>query len=167
MRMTCRVLVLLLLSACGGGGGGPPVQPTEPTRLLASDLELGPTVTQGDLVVRLSTAPEPAPVLLQVAIELPPQLTLPTNERLLAARPLPTLEGDFRGGRFVVMCGDAANENAASLLPGDLFRLRLQPTLPRQPGIYTVRLQQVRAASRDGVEVAAEPTVVAATVIVR
>jgi len=165
--MTRRVLPLLLLAACGGGGGGTPVLPSEPTRLLASDLDLGPAVTQGDLLVRLSTVPEPAPVLLQVAIELPPQLTLPVSDRLLAARPLPTLDGDFVGGRFVVVCGDAQNENAAPLLTGDLFRLRLQPTSPRQPGTYTVRLQQVRAASRSGEEVAAEPSVVSATVVIR
>ncbi|MCU0866489.1 MAG: hypothetical protein MUC36_22115 [Planctomycetes bacterium] len=162
------VSIWLCVAACGGGGGGGAVLPSAPTRLLATDLELGPTVNQGDVVVRLSSVPDPAPVLLQVAIEIPPQLSLPAGgERLLAAAPLVDLDGDFVDGRFVVMCGDARNANAVPLAVGDLFRLRLQPSLPRQPGTYTVRLRQVLAASRDGAAVAAETETISATVTVR
>jgi hypothetical protein len=160
--------IWLCVAACGGGGGGGAVLPSAPTRLLATDLELGPTVNQGDVVVRLSSVPDPAPVLLQVAIEIPPQLALPSGgERLLAASPLVDLDGDFVGGRFVVMCGDARNANATPLAVGDLFRLRLQPSLPRQPGTYTVRLRQVLASSRDGAAVAAETDTISAVVTVR
>jgi hypothetical protein len=166
--LRCVFAMMLSLAACGGGGGGGgQVVPVAPTRLLASDLDLGPSVAQGDLVVRLTAAPDPAPVLLQVAIELPPQLTLPANDRLVAVAPLSDLDGDFTGGRFVVLCGDAKNQNAPPLAVGDLFRLRLQPSLPRQPGTYTVRLRQVRAASRAGEELATETEPVTATVIVR
>lgn len=169
--MTRGVLpIWLCLAACGGGGGGggSPVLPGTATRLLATDLEFGPAVSQGDLVVRLSSVPEPAPVLLQIAIEIPPQLGLPSGgDRLLAARPLVDLDGDFVADRFVVMCGDARNPNALPLAVGDLFRLRLQPSLPRQPGTYTVRLHQLSAAGREGAAVAAATETISATVIVR
>lgn len=163
------VTLLSCLTACGGGGGGGTVTPPSaaPTRLASSTIEIGPTATSAELAVQLVEAPPPGPALLQVAVELPPQITLPVDERLRAARPLTTLDGDFVDGRFVVVCGDAEQPAAAALTPGPLFRLRLQPSQPRQQGSYTVALRELRVASAAGGTVAAATEPVLVTVIVR
>ncbi len=164
-----RVLPLLALAAsCGGGGGSVVVTPAGPTAsLAAADVEIGPAVAAADVTVRLASSPELAPSLLQVAVALPPQLVLPANDRLQAAVPLATLDGGVVGDRFVVLCGDAHNPGAAPLALGPLFRLRLQPASPRQPGTYTVRFENVRAATRTGEAVPVDPAPVTATVVVR
>ncbi len=158
--------VLLLCAACGGGGGSSEVTPsTAPARLAADDLDLGPATTTAELVVRLADAPT-LPALLEVAIELPNALTLPADHRLLPAVAVPTLDGDFKDGRFVVVCGDAENPVANLLQRGPLFRLQLVTSTPRQPGTYTIRLHDLRAVASDGkdIEVEGNPTSVNVTV---
>lgn len=161
--------VLMALTACGGGAGGGSVSPptTAPTSLASSAIEIGPTAASAELAVQLVASPAPGTALLQVAVELPPQLTLPVDDRLIAARPLTTLDGDFVDGRFVVLCGDAETPGAAPLTPGPLFRLLLQPSQPRQPGTYTVTLRALRAASAAGDALAAATEPVAVRVTVR
>lgn len=142
------------LAACGGGGGAAAVAPVQTeVRLEASALTI--TGASGELLVSLAQDVRTAPALLQVAIELPPQLQLPVDDRLSAARPLTTLDGDVVDAAFVVMCGDASNSAAEALDAGPLFRLRLLPTQPRTPGTYQVQLREVRAATSDGEAVAA------------
>ncbi|MEO6595678.1 MAG: hypothetical protein ABIP94_13070 [Planctomycetota bacterium] len=160
------LLAFLLVSACGGGGGGPTPPIAAPARLAATDLDLGPATTSAELLVSLATTTVPAPVLLEVAVELPPALTMTANERLLAVAPVATLDGDFVSGRFVVICGDAQNPVAQPLQPGPLFRLRLATAVPRQPGTYTILLRNLRAAASDGSASAAqtEPTSVKVTI---
>ena len=161
-------VVLMALPACGGGGGGGVVVPVATLAKLAADnVEIGPAAATADVLVRLASAPTLGPCLLEVKIELPPQLTLPTNDRLLGAVPLPMLDGDFVEDRFVVVCGDASNPNAAPLAVGPLFRLRIAPTSPRQPGIWRVHLHDLRGATRDGVAVPVEASPTVVDVIVR
>lgn len=165
LRALSLLAVLCFAVACSGGGGGVSL-PTPPAageaRLAADGLEIGPGSTGADLVVSLARAPSSGATLLQVDVELPPQLGLPTSDRLQAARPLATLDGDFTNGRFRVVCGDAQNAAAPPLAVGPLFRLRLVPSSPRQPGTFTLRLNGLRASAADGnaVPVDANPTVV-------
>lgn len=171
MRFASSVLVLCSavacgLAACGGGGGGSGVGVAAPARLVVDAVDIAAGVTAADLVVRLDGTPEPQPALLEVAVELPPQLTLAANDRLVASRAVATLDGDWVGNRFVILCGDAQNASAAPLAPGALFRLRLVPTLPRQPGTWTVTLHDLRTAANDGTvaPAAGAPVTVAATI---
>lgn len=144
--------LLLLPAACGGGGGAGGQAPSlsGPARLAASPVEIPVGAPFVDVLVELAATPLPPPVLLQVAVDLPPGLSLPSTNRLQAATELATLDGDFVGERFVVLCGDGRNADAAPLQPGPLFRLRIAPSVPRTPGVYTMRLQDLRASSRDG-----------------
>jgi len=155
---------LLLLSACGGGGGSPSAVST-PIRLSAAALEVAPTATSAELVVQLSEAPAPAPVLIEVAIELPPGLVL-TEDPLQAAQPAPTLDGGLVDGRYRVVCGDARNKSALPLQVGPLFRMRVTTAVPRQVGTYSITLRNLRAAQSNGEAVAVDPnpTVVSVTV---
>lgn len=167
LRASPFVVPLLCLSACGGGGGGGTVAPVAvPVRLDAAPLDLGPAVTATELLVRLADDTTEAPALLQVAVELPPALALPASDRLVAATPVPNLDGEPRDGRFVVLCGDARNPDAAALPKGPLFRLRLVTATPRQPGTYELRLVDLEAAAADGrrLPVHTEATVVPVTI---
>lgn len=169
-----RSLVLLLsigLAACGGGGGGGGGAPGEPiattARLDAASAELAPNATVTEIVVRLAGAPAAAPCLLELAVELPPALTLPPTERLAAIAPLATLDGDFVGERFVVLCGDAVNRDATALAIGPLFRLRVSASTPRLVGTHSLQLRPLRAATRDGAEVPVETAPTRVDVLVR
>ncbi len=168
MRTTWFLVLTLSLSACGGGGGGgaavPPVAAA--ARLLAEAIEIGPAVTVADVTVSLAKQPEAAPALLEAHIELPPELSLPNQDRLTAAAPLVTLDGNFVDERFVVICGDASNQNAVALPNGELFRLRVTPTLPRKPGSYTITLRNLRAATSDGSNVPLESETVSVSVTI-
>lgn len=140
------------LTACGGGGGGGGVAPPVVT---SSQLDVAPVTipagaTTAELTVGLRAPHDQAPALLQVEVELPPGLTLPASDRLQAVAAVPTLDGDFANGRFVVLCGDASNQTAAPLTSGPLFRLRLETTLPRQTGTHTVHLRRLLAATSAG-----------------
>jgi hypothetical protein len=169
VRGSAFLALVVLLAACGGGGGGgPPVQPASPLRIAVDDVEIGTAAGQVELTVQLIGRPTVAATLLEVAVELPAALSLPANNRLAAAAAISNLDGDFVGGRFVVLCGDAQNANAAALVEGPLFRLRVQPTSPRQPGSYPVRFVNLRGASRDGRDdVATDSSPITATVVIR
>ncbi|MCC7395428.1 MAG: hypothetical protein IT455_00010 [Planctomycetes bacterium] len=151
LRRSLRLLPLLL-AACGGGGGGsvspPPV--TTASRLTAPPVSIVAGSNGAELVVDLVAATSTAPALLQLEVELPAALTLPANDRLRAVAAVPNLDGDWKQGRFVVLCGDASNQDAAPLPSGTLFRLRLEATLPRQVGSHVVRLRELRAATAGG-----------------
>ncbi|MBL8754182.1 MAG: hypothetical protein JNK15_12850, partial [Planctomycetes bacterium] len=149
------------------GGAAPPAPVGTETRLQAAPQTIGPAVTTVELVVDLASVPAAEPTLLQVAVELPPQLTFAASNRLLPARTLATLDGDFVDARFVVMCGDAQNVPAAALGLGPLFKLRLQPTSPRVPGTWQVRLHHLRASTRDGQPVAVDPNPAVVDVVVQ
>jgi hypothetical protein len=165
---SCSPFVLLLAAACGGGGGGTAVvQPTAPARLAVDGATIAATANGADLLVRLAALPSPAPALLELAIELPRELTLPVDGRLAAAVSLATLDGDFHGGRFVVLCGDAQNRDAAPLQVGPLFRLRLQPAAPRQPGTYSVRVSNRRAAGIGGEDLPIDAEAITVQVVVQ
>lgn len=162
--MRCHHSFLLLLAACGGGGGGGVVTPvTAPLALTAAPLDLGPATSEVELVVQLATDGGQAPVLLQVAIELPPALTLASGTRLLPARNLPTLDRELTSNQLLVVCGDAQNADAGPLAEGPLFRVRLVAATPRQVGTHAVRLTGLLASAADGsrLTVATEPAVVA------
>jgi hypothetical protein len=60
------------------------------------------------------------------------------------------------------MCGDAQNVSANALGLGPLFKVRLQPSSPRTPGTWQVKLHHLRASSRDGqsVPVDVDPAIV-------
>src|SRR5689334_7810679 len=151
MRRRSLFPLVLALAACGGGGGATVSQhATAEARLAAANVEIGPAATGVDLEVTLASVPAQPPVLLQVAVELPAGLALPETNRLHAIAPLPDLDGDFAGNRFVVVAGDAHNVAPAPLAVGPLFRLRVVPATPRVPGTYTVHFTELRAASRDG-----------------
>jgi len=160
-------LASLLLAACGGGGAAVVVPGQTPARLTAAGAEIGPFADSVEVLVQLAAVPADPVGLLQVAIELPPGLTLPATARLRPARDLVTLDGDMVGDRFVVTCGDARNVQAAPLTAGPLFWLRLQPTSPRQPGTWTVRLSGLRAAASAGAAVPAETNPATVAVVVR
>jgi hypothetical protein len=159
-------LLLLLCSACGGGGGGGTPPSSNPARLAADDLDLGPQTQSAELVVRLDDAPV-LPTLLQVAIELPSALVLPSADRLIAAAPVVTLDGEMQDERFVVLCGDAQNPDASPMPRGPLFRLRLLTSTPRQPGTHAIRLHEVRAAAEDGTVIATDANPVTVNVTIR
>jgi len=159
-RSTPFSLLVLLVPACGGGGGGGVVTPlTVPVTLQADPLDLGPATSEAELVVQLATDSGQAPVLLQVAVELPPALALAPGTRLLPARSLPTLDGEASSNRLLVLCGDAQNADAAPLGKGPLFRVRLVAASPRQTGTHSVRLTGLLASAADGtpLTVATEP----------
>jgi hypothetical protein len=146
---------LLPVAACGGGGGSAPASVPGATaaRLAAAAVEIGPAANaHGELEVRLEAVPSDGPCLLELAVDLPPAVTVPATDRLAPATPapLPTLDGDFVGAAFHVLCGDAANAAAAPLAVGPLFRLRLVAATPRQPGTHRVRLRPLRAATAPG-----------------
>lgn len=155
-----------MLAACGGGGGGdgaPPVTPS--AEFAAAAATIAPAAASGDLVVSLRSTSTSPPALLEVHVELPPELQLASQDRLTAIAPV-SVDGDFHGDRFVVLCGDSTNPSAAPLPVADLFRLRLQPTEPRQPGTYTVTLQGLRAATSAGADVPLAATAFPVTVTV-
>lgn len=167
---TAVACLLLLPAACGGGGGGGGAAPrlSGPARLAASPVEIPVGAQFVDVLVELAAAPTPLPVLLQVGVDLPTGLALPPTNRLHAATALSTLDGDFVDNQFVILCGDARNADAEPLLPGPLFRLRVTPSVPRTPGVYTLRLQDLRAASPDGkTPIAVETTPTTVEVAVR
>jgi hypothetical protein len=158
---------LLLLAACGGGGGGDAAPPaTQPMRLTATALDLGPATSSAELVVSLPDTPTGSPVLLQVAIELPPALVLAAGAPLQAATNLVHLEGEWHDGRYLVLCGDAQNRIAAPLPTGALFRLRLAAATPRQVGQHEIRLLDLRATDSVGTRlpVATDPLLIPVTV---
>jgi len=177
MRSTWCVLALLL-AGCGGGGGGgggtPPPPPPVGTsvRLVVADVEIPTSATSGEVVFELAEQPEQPTALLQLGVQLPPELTVaPVGGRLRNAGSVVTLDGDFvtdDGGvqRFVVLCGDADNLNVQPLQNGALFGLTLQPTTPRQPGTYTVTIDGIRASAADGgrVDVDANPVTLQVTI---
>lgn len=170
-----RTLVLALgllplgLLACGGGGGGggtPPVGTTAAVQLAPVTIGSGQTIV--DLTVSLDQSTEPGPALLQGTLLLPPELTLPASERLAPAAPMVTLDGDFSSNNeFTVLCGDANNRDALPLADGPLFHIRIAPTTPRQPGTYTVSLQNVRAATSAGQDVPLAQSTLTATVTIQ
>jgi hypothetical protein len=153
-------------AACGGGGGGADVPAATPLRLRATDVEIQSGASGTDLVVALVAGGE-APALLRLAVVLPPALTVPTTGGLEALRPLNTLDGERQGDHFVVLAGDAVQRTAASLGGGDLFRLRLEATAPRQLGVHEVRLVELDAATADGRQVGVEPNPVVVRVTLR
>lgn len=161
MRRRNASLSLLCLAACGGGGGlVSPVQ--APARLAAADVVIPANADTVDVLVELAASPDTPIRLLQVAVELPPGLALPATGRLQAVAPLVTLDGDVVEGQFVVTCGDARNASASPLQSGSLFRLRVQTATPRQPGTFTLRFLDLRAATADGnpVPASTSPTTV-------
>jgi len=165
MRMIS--MLPLILAACGGGGGSAVPPATAPSaRLEAQPIEIGTTMTVADVTVALAQRPEPAPALLQARVTLPPELTLPAQDRLAPATPLVTLEGNLVGGDFLIVCGDASNQNAAPLPNGALFRLRVAPSVPRTPGTYTLTLRDLKAATIEGddVPLVADAVTVAVTI---
>ena len=169
---TIWLLVLICSShACGGGGGGgggDPAPPATPTAsILAAPIEIGPAMSAAEITLSLAKRPEPAPVLLEAHIELPPELSLPAQDRLSPAAPLVTLDGNFVEDLFVVLCGDGTNQNAAPLPNGDLFRLRVTPTQPRTPGDYTITFRSMRAATSGGEAVPLESETLTVGVTVR
>lgn len=162
------MLLTLSLVACGGGGGGA----TVPTVATAANVQLQPvTIGTGqsivDLTVSLEQRPESGPALVQGTLLLPPELSLPTSDRLAPATPVVTLDGDFVNNEFTVICGDATNPQAQDLPLGALFQVRLMPTAPRQPGTYTVTLKDVRAATSGGSNVPLALTTLTATVTIQ
>ncbi|MBM4063004.1 MAG: hypothetical protein FJ265_18200 [Planctomycetes bacterium] len=159
------LLCCLCLAACGGGGGGGSAVAV-PMRLAASPLDLGPATTAADLEVALADRGSAAPVLLEVAVELPAALAFAT-EPLVALQPAPTLDGGTVAGRYVVVCGDARNKAAQPLQQGPLFRLRLVTASPRQPGTHRITLRNLRAAQQDGSPAPVEATPTAVDVVVR
>lgn len=162
----CLALSLLLLvPACGGGGGGTVVPATVPVRLTAAPLDLGPATSEVELVVQIDAATTESPVLLQLAIELPPALAFAASDRLLPSANAATLDGELQGNRLVVLCGDAQNPVANVLAKGPLFRVRLVTATPRQVGTHEVRLIELRAAAADGSRLPtdAAPTIVPVT----
>jgi hypothetical protein len=167
MRRSSPIAVLLL-AACGGGGGGgdgtPPV--TQSAAFTATTAPIAPSADGTDLIVALRSTASPAPALLQVDVELPPQLQLAQQQRLSAIAPL-SVDGDFDGERFVVLCGDSTNPSADPLPIGDLFRLRVQPSQPRQPGTYTIALRGLRAATSAGADVPLAAQTIPVTVTVQ
>ncbi|MBX3464077.1 MAG: hypothetical protein KF830_12965 [Planctomycetes bacterium] len=168
MRWRPAVPLLLFVPACGGGGGGGSTPPAAlPVRLAAAPLDVGPATTAVDLVVELADATSIAPVLLQVAIELPPALALAPADRLQAIAGVPDLDGETKDGRFVVLCGDARNPAAAPLAKGPLFRLRLVTSTPRQLGVHQIRLRDLRAADSAGTNLAVDPAPALVAVTVR
>jgi len=169
MLRSPSLLVLLVVAACGGGGGGTaPTPPSSgPARLGANAIEIPAAASSAEVQVQLTVDSTPAPVLLELAVELPSGLTLPASDRLAASTALVTLDGDFVNQRFVVLCGDAQNKTAAPLASGPLFRLRVVPSTPRVPGTYTLRLLPRRAATQDGEAVAFDSTPTTVDVIVR
>jgi len=156
---------LLLLAACGGGGGGGATINTS-TRLSGIDVEFGPTTTTADLVVSLTNLPSPAPVLLQVVIELPAALAIAPTDPLQAVQAIPTLRGARTGGRYIVVCGDDHNPEGVPLQNGDLFRLRLVTTTPRQVGTHAITLSQLLVAQNNGIQAVADSNPTAVTAIV-
>lgn len=157
----------LILVACGGGGGSAATPAAAPSaRLEAQPVEMGATMTVADITVALAQRPEPAPTLLEARVTLPPELTFPAQDRLVAATPLVTLEGNLVDNEFIIVCGDASNANATPLPNGSLFRLRVAPSTPRTPGTYTVTLRDLKVASSagDSVPLAAEAITVAVTI---
>jgi hypothetical protein len=166
---------LWLLSACGGGGGGSSVAGDRfdlPARVAAEPIEIGPTSSVAELLVQLTGSPLPPPTLLELAIELPPALSLPASDRVRPATTLVDLDGDFVpgdavGDRFVVLCGDAQNPAAVPLAAGPLFHLRLLPTNPRTVGTWPVVLRDLRAAASDGRSVPSGPDPVTVQVTIR
>lgn len=123
-------------------------------------------MTAADVTVTLAQRPEPAPALVQAKVSLPPELRFPQQDRLTSATTLVTLEGNLVGPDFVVVCGDASNQNASPLPSGPLFRVRVAPSSPRVPGTYNVTLSELKAATQDGQDVPllAETVTVAVTV---
>lgn len=164
MRRRHAPFALLCLAACGGGGAVVTSVQTK-ARLAAGDVVIPVGTDSAEVLVELAAAPDTPIRLLQVAVELPTGLALPAADRLLAAVPLVTLDGDVVDGRFVISCGDARNVAAAPLAAGRLFKLRLQTTTPRRPGTWTLRFVDLLAAAADGTAVPAETT--PATVDVR
>ncbi len=166
-RLACCLLATL--AACGGGGGGGSTpQLSGPARVVAGPAEIPLGAASVDVLVELANVPSPPPALLQLAVEVPAGLALSPTNRLQAATDLVTLDGDFVGDRFVVVCGDARNAAAALLKVGPLFRLRVTPATPRVPGTHQLRLKELIAASRDGqTPLAVETTPAFVDVVVR
>lgn len=169
MLRSSSLLLLSVVAACGGGGGGGTTTPpaTGPVRVGAAAIEVPANANTADVLVDVTVDSTPAPVLLELAVEVPNGLSLPATQRLAAVAPLVTLDGDFVNQRFVVLCGDAQNVSAAPLASGPLFRLRIAPSTPRVPGTYTLKLLPRRAASQDGQAVAFDTTPTTVDVVVR
>ena len=157
---------LLLFSACGGGGGGGPTV-TAAVRLAAVDIDLAASTTSAELAVSLVHQSTTAPAMLQVAIELPPALTVALGDPLSAAQPLITLKGELRNGRYLVVLGDDRNRDALPLANGPLFRLRLATTTPRQVGTFQITLRDLLAAQSGGAPADFDVNPATATVTIR
>jgi len=169
MRMSWILALMSTLAACGGGGGGggttPPV--TTSASLMAKAVEIPPAADGADITLSLTRGPDPAPVLLEAQIVLPAQLSLPADDRLTPATPLITLDGNFVDDAFVVVAGDATNQDAQPLPNGDLFRLRVTPTEPRTAGTYSVTIRDLRAATLEGDAVPLESETLSVDVTIR
>jgi len=157
---------VLLFSACGGGGGGG-TSVAAPVRLSVPDLDLGPATTSAELLVQFAQPPATGTALLQVAIELPPALTIAPGAPLQPGQPLATLKGEMVSGRYLVVCGDDRNREALPLRTGLLFSLRLATTTPRQVGTFQITLRDLLAARSDSSNADGDVNPVVATVIVR
>lgn len=165
MRRCVALGVLVLAGACGGGGGGGSPPLSTAVRLTAAPLALGTGTSTAQLDLALANSND-APVLVQFALVLPTALAVAPTDALVPGQVLPTLDGAQKGGRYLVVCGDAQNRTATPLRSGPLLGVRLVATSPRQPGTYTVLVQDLLAARSDGSAAAAatEPLAVRVTV---
>lgn len=159
--------LLLLTSSCGGGGGGSGPAAGNPARLAATGLVLAPTATTGELSVSLADLPATAPVLVQITIELPPALTVAATDPLVAVQPVERLDGNRKGNVYRVVCGDDRNPQGTPLQNGELFRLRLVATTPRQIGDHVILLREPILALSDGAAADTDPNPVTVTATVR
>lgn len=150
MLRTLPIPALCLLTACGGGGGGGGGPPASlPVRLTAAPLTLASGASAGQLELALASTTD-TPVLVQFALVLPSALAVAATDALAPAQPLPTLDGERKDDRYVVVCGDARNRSAEPLRSGPLCTVQLQATSPRRPGTYTVLVRDLLAARSDG-----------------
>jgi hypothetical protein len=117
--------------------------------------------------VHFAQPPATAPALLQVAIELPPALTIAPGASLQPGQPLATLRGETVNGRYLVVCGDDRNREALPLQNGLLFSLRLATATPRQLGTFAITLRDLLAAKSDSSNADGDVNPVIATVTVR
>lgn len=169
MRRAAFFLGLLgpyVLAGCSGGGGGGGGVAT-PARLMTTGVEFGPASTAADLVISLQDLPTPAPVLLQVTIDLPAAVAVASNAPLAAVQATPTLRGAMHAGGYRVVCGDDRNPAGQPLQNGELFRVRLVTTQPRQNGQFEIVLRDLKAALGDGTPAAIDTNPITATANVR
>ena len=178
-RPTTALLIALLAVSCGGSGGGgavpppPPPPPPPPVatelNLAISDVVLASGANSGGLVVSLGDfAPELKPALLQFDLQItPPIVKISTTNPLTAIQALETLDGDFPGDTFRVVCGYGESVQSQILPSGDLFRIELQTQIPRVVGAGTVTVSNLRVVDNDGNAVPLATNPVTATITVQ